>query len=459
MTGVYLPSPLPLLQVKMYTFDPALQSITAKKERVVWLIFMGIVFFLLYGAANQLAGVTSPHPSFYMEWEKKIPFIEAFIIPYMSSDLMFVVAFLLPYTRLELRVLVARVLFIVFFSSLIFVLFPLQFAFEKPEIESFHLLFGLLEADLPFNQLPSLHISFAIVLWVSMKKYLHHTFLKALTLFWFFLIALSTLFVYQHHFIDIPTGLLMGIIAVNVIKVDEDHFFVSQFMTPRSLKMGLYFLLGAVVFMVLALKSSGFLAAFFLWIFLSLFSVSLVYAFGLNTLLAGKDVKASFWQWMLFSPYFLGSYLSWYYYKRKLSLMAHVKENIYLGRYPSQDEYEILKAEGIKRCINLATEQQCHTSKMVQTRFSFLDQTIQSPEALHCAVLQIEKDKEEGVYVHCALGLSRSVLLIWAWMLYKQYSLEEIEVCIEEVRPAYVKSPYMGITLDIYKEYLEELSE
>ena len=89
----------------MYKFDSDLDAITAKKERYVWLIFMGIVFFMVYGSANQIAHLLSPHPSLFMKWEENIPFVEIFIIPYMSSDLMFVIAFLLPYTRLELRVL------------------------------------------------------------------------------------------------------------------------------------------------------------------------------------------------------------------------------------------------------------------------------------------------------------------------------------------------------------------
>jgi len=441
----------------MYKFDPDLNAITAKKERYVWLLFMGIVFFLLYGSSNQVAGLTQPHPSFYMAWESNIPFIEVFIIPYMSSDLMFVIAFLLAYTRLELRVLAARVLFIITASTLIFVLFPLQFAFSKPEIETFHFLFGALEADLPFNQLPSLHISFAVVLYMSMKDKIKNTFIRYFTLSWFLLICASTLFVYQHHFIDLPTGFIMGVLAVSIIKKDENSFFVSQFMTPRSLKMGLYFLLGAVVFILATFNSSGFVMWFFLWLFVSMFSVSVIYAFGLNSFLAGKDSKASFLQWLFFAPYFLGSYLSWRYYKRKISLMSHVKDNVYLGRYPTTAEYTFLKTQGIQKCINLATEQQCHSSSIQEKRFNFLDQTIQSPQDLHLAVLQIEKDKKDGVYVHCALGLSRSVLLISAWLMYKNSSLDEVKEVIKRVRPAYVQSAYMGITLEIYQNYLKSV--
>ena len=127
----------------MYKFDVALNAKTAMKERVVWMLYLGILFFLLYGSANHFALLTAPHTSLFFEWERSIPFVEAFIVPYMSSDLLFVMAFLLPYTRLELRVLALRVFSIVLVSVFLFFLFPLAFSFEKPNIESFHFLYGL----------------------------------------------------------------------------------------------------------------------------------------------------------------------------------------------------------------------------------------------------------------------------------------------------------------------------
>ena len=437
----------------MYAFNPALKAKSVTKERFVWMLFMGITFFLLYGAANQYAGLTAPHASFWMEWEKKIPFIPAFIVPYMSSDLMFVIAFFLPYTRLELRILAARVLFILLVSIGFFLLFPLQFSFEKPPIESFTFLFGLLEADLPFNQAPSLHIAFAIVLWASMRTYLKPIWLKTFVALWFWLIGLSTLFVYQHHFIDLPTGALLGVLAVYILKEDDDSILTTSFTTPRSLKMGLYYLASSVLFMVLAF-SVKLLSWLFLWFFVSLFSVSIIYAFGLNRLLAGVEAKAKFWQWLLFAPYFVGNYLSWQYYRRKLPLMNSVMPNVYLGRFPTANEYKELESRGIRHCINLATEQQVQQNSIPQTRLPFLDQTIQSPEALHEGVLLIDEYKEDGIYVHCTLGLSRSVLLISSWLLYKGHTLDEVQQCIRKIQPRYVKSPYMQINLEIYRDML-----
>ena len=443
----------------MYAFNHELTAKTVMKERLVWMLYIGIIFFLLYGVANYYAGLTAPHPSLNFDWEKNIPFIPEFIVPYMSSDVMFICAFLFPYTRLELRVLAARVLFIIVVAVILFTFFPFQFAFEKPASrESFSFLFGILQADLPFNQAPSLHISFAIVLWYSMRKYLTIWWAKILVATWIWLIVLSTLFVFQHHFIDLPTGAALGFFTLYFIHVEKDSILIRSFTTPRSLKMGLYYLIASALFLMLSVNVAHFSWLFF-WLFLSLFSVSVIYAFGLNTLLAGKEAKASWWQWILFAPYFIGNYLSWQYYKRKLPLMHVLKENVYIGRYPSAKEYSALEEQGISLALNLATEQQVQKNELPQIRLTFLDQTIQSPESLHQGVQYIEAHKDDGIYVHCTLGLSRSILLVSAWLLFHGYSLEEVQEEIAKVRPQYVKSAYMQITLEIYQKYLNSLAK
>ncbi|CAA6808728.1 MAG: Ser/Thr and Tyr protein phosphatase (dual specificity) [uncultured Sulfurovum sp.] len=435
----------------MYKFDVTLSAKTSMKERLVWMLYLGITFFLLYGSANQYAGLTAPHNVFVFEWEKNIPFIEAFIIPYMFSDLMFVFAFFLAYTRLELRVLALRIFFIVSFSVLMFLLFPLQFSFEKPEAETFTFLFTVLQADLPFNQAPSLHVSFSIVLWFSMASQIKSAFLKGLLAIWFTSIALSTLFVYQHHFIDLPTGALVGFLAVYFISEKKENSVLKAFMTPRSLKMALYYLVGAIVFVLLAFNIS----VFFVYIALSLFLVSVIYAFGLNGWLTSSSLTEYFLKYALFAPYILGNTLSWFYYKRKIPLMTEVKENVYFGRLYDAEEGKSLKEKNIKNIINLATEHFL-VKVAIEPRvynLPFLDQIIPSPELLHKAVLLIEEHKKEPIYIHCALGLSRSVLVVSAWLLYTGHDRDEVEEIIKRVRPNYVKSAYMGIALDIYTDY------
>lgn len=438
----------------MPTFDIALDAKSTIKERIVWTLYLGLLFFLLYGLANQLASLTAPHPSFVMEWEYSIPFIELFIIPYMSSDLIFVLAFLLPYSRLELRVLGVRVLFIILVSVMVFMFYPLAFTFEKPHAEYLGFLFKALEADLPFNQLPSLHVSFAIILWYSMAPKISSKIAKITLFVWFMLIIISTLLVYQHHFIDIPTGAMVGFLAIYLISPKRDSKLLLAFSTPRGIKMALYYLLGAIVLTLLALSTACWI---FGWMALSMLLVSISYAFGWEWMIVSKNSQANTLQKLFLLPYFIGNYLSLQYYSRKLTAYAKVEKGLYVGRYLKAKEYQELIDNGITHSLNLALEQQFHTPKLKQKRLAFLDQTIQDPHSLHQAVLYIQSHKDDGVYLHCALGLSRSILVVGAWLLHNGKSLDEVYKHIETIRPNYVRSKYMRVNLEIYREFINSL--
>jgi protein-tyrosine phosphatase len=440
----------------MYAFDAAADAQATLKERFVWMIFMGALFFILYGSANQYALLTAPHISLFMGWEMDLPFIPAFIVPYMSSDILFCMAFLLPYTRLELRVLAARVLFIILTSVILFVLIPIQYGFEKPEVSEFKFLFTLLKADLPYNQLPSLHISFAIVLWASMRTKISNIFLRSSLAVWLWLVALSTLLVYQHHFIDIPAGAVVGLVSLYLIPAGKLSYLTNRFTTPRHIKVGLYYLSGAVVLLLLAFWTE-YMTIFFVWLFVSLLILSIVYAFGLNDWLAGHKGQANWLQWIIFGPYFIGSYFSWHYYRRSLPLFSHVKGHVYLGRMPTASEYEQIKSSGISQAFNLATEQQLQKSMIHQQRFPFLDLTIQSPESLLQIAKKIDELDGENIFIHCALGLSRSVLAVAAWLLYKGHTLEEVESLIGDHRVNYLRSAYMQVALKLYQTHLDQL--
>ncbi|WP_072682742.1 phosphatase PAP2 family protein [Arcobacter sp. LA11] len=432
----------------MSKFDIALSSQSTLKERFVWLLYLGIVFFLLYGSVNQYALITQTQTSFFMEWEKSIPFIEGFIVPYMSSDILFVVAFLLSQTRISLKILALRSFMSIIISVSIFALFPLKFAFEKPLVDNF--LFDMLEMDLPYNQMPSLHVSLAVILWFSMKNNIKSKLIKIVLFIWLILVILSTLLVYQHHFIDIPTGFLVGIILVYLINEKRETYFTKSFTTPRNIKIALYYLVLSIIFMVLSFKLSSIIC---LYLFLSIFSLSAIYTFGLNDFLISKNPYINVLQKIFFLPYFIGSHLSWIYYKRKIPFISKFNENIYFGRQADTKEYEKLKELGIKKIINLCPELQFNKIDIPQKRYNFLDLTMQSPKNILEVIKEIENSHDK-IYIHCKLGMSRTILVISSYMLYKEKSFEDIEKFLKERRPLYVKSKYMKINLDIFKELL-----
>src|SRR6185437_1127526 len=185
------------------------------RRALLWLALLGPFFFASYGFANWMAGRHAQLPVMAFAWEARIPFVPWTIVPYWSIDLFYAISFFLCRRRLELDRHALRLLSAQVIAVACFLLWPLRFSFERPEIGGvFGWLFDvLLGFDKPFNQAPSLHIVLLIVLWVKFAQYLHGVWRLVLHV-WALLIGISVLTTFQHHFIDIPTGLLAGWLCV-----------------------------------------------------------------------------------------------------------------------------------------------------------------------------------------------------------------------------------------------------
>ena len=186
------------------------------KLKINYTIFMIVFFVIMYKGAEFYTYTVKNVPSYFMEWERNIPFLPIFMLPYMTSAPFFLVTIFFEKNEYSLKLLMKRAIFLTVVSTIIFVLFPMKFYFQKPEIENkiFKTLFyilGLLDSN--FNQCPSLHVSFAFLSNIVYYSEIKNKFLKYFLCFWGFLLAISVLFVYQHHFIDLVGGTLLFIIS------------------------------------------------------------------------------------------------------------------------------------------------------------------------------------------------------------------------------------------------------
>ena len=186
------------------------------KLKINYTIFMIIFFVIMYKGAEFYTYTVENVPSYFMEWERNIPFLPIFMLPYMTSAPFFLVTIFFEKNEYSLKLLMKRAIFLTVVSTIIFVLFPMKFYFPKPEIESqiFKTLFHILDLlDSSFNQCPSLHVSFAFLSNIVYYREIKNRFLKYFLCFWGFLLAISVLFVYQHHFIDLVGGTLLFIVC------------------------------------------------------------------------------------------------------------------------------------------------------------------------------------------------------------------------------------------------------
>ncbi|MCP3662291.1 MAG: hypothetical protein GY696_07310 [Gammaproteobacteria bacterium] len=415
------------------------------KEKLFWALGLGCLFLLVYGGTNTLSANLNGLPSLYLPWEEKIPFLSWMIIPYMSLDIFFIASFFWIKDRRELYGHAGRILIAIGISCALFILYPMQFGFVRPEASGLvGGLFNILSVDLPYNQCPSLHISLSLIYWPLVRRISNGWFRKSLGL-WFWLIALSTLTVYQHHFIDIIGGAVVGLLIMHTIPLNKGYKAVIN---RQAGYMGIRYLAASLTMFILAWLIQGY-GWILIYPFLSLALVASAYISGRADFLQKRHGQHCGIIWLLFSPYLLGTKLSWQFYKKRIEPWQHLKEGIYFGRKLTTVEVHALQDHRITAVLDL-TPEMAESSTWGNVKYQhipMLDFATPENNAIQAAVEFIKKHRN-GVYVHCTLGLSRSALVIIAYLLTEDQSLEKALSCVRKKRSGIVLGDYALEALD-----------
>ena len=189
----------------------------AARHRARRLVQVSMAFVALYGASNYLTGLRHDVGEGVFAWERTIPFVEISILPYLSIFALFAASFFVCRSREELERHCARLLLALLISVVCYAAFPLRFDFVRPEpTGATGAIFRWLWAvDLPFNRAPSLHIGVLVILWARFIDALPAR-SRPLLHVWMTAIAVSVLTTYQHHVIDVASGLLVGVVCLAV---------------------------------------------------------------------------------------------------------------------------------------------------------------------------------------------------------------------------------------------------
>lgn len=408
------------------------------KRALIWLCVLGPFFFLSYGFANWLAAQHADVGSIVFAWERSIPFLEWTIIPYWSIDVLYVCALFVCTSRVGVDTLGKRLLSAQVLAVLCFIAFPLSFSFERPETHGLTGgLFSLLESfDQPFNQAPSLHIALLVILWRLYIVYVPRRWHWALH-GWFALIGLSVLTTYQHHFIDVPTGALLGWFCVWLWPEDRPSPLYA-FRPTRDRchpRLAAAYTLGGLAFAGVACALGG----GFLWLFwpaVSLFLVATAYlAFGVDIFqksATGRMSQAA--QWLL-APYLLAAMVNSRLWTQAESEPVHIAGNVWIGRFPSSCD---LAKQGFDHVVDLTAELPAPPQKGNWHSVPSLDLTTPSPKKLRKTAKAIETLRQSGrVLVCCALGYSRSAGAVATWLLMTKRSqnLHEVITVLRKARP------------------------
>lgn len=415
---------------------------------VLWLVFLAPFFFLTYGFANQYASGLSDVPAIVFAWEQHIPLWTWTILPYWSIDLFYGLSLLLCFSKHELRQQVLRLISAQVIAVSCFLLFPLRFTFERPELSGFFAVWFdiLMGFDKPFNQAPSLHIILLVILWDFYRRHVTAKW-RWLVHVWSLLIGISVLTTWQHHFIDIPTGILVGALCLWLFPLEgfSPLRIGRQSFTYKHLKLAVFYLVVAVILTMIALL----LQAWALWLFypaVSFLLLALGYILRQPTVFQKQpDGRFTVASRMLFAPYILLAWINSRLWTRKhpedclileynhfehnnlehSNLLEYNRVEIYLGRIPTQQHAS--RYQGLFDCcaelphhkVEHQSYEAFYSLDLIPIQHQQFSEAVARLDHLlrHLAQQNKTQQQTQKVLIYCALGYSRSCSILIAWLI------------------------------------------
>lgn len=177
------------------------------------------IFFSIYGGASLLARLRGAREAFHFDWELRLPFVPSVAIVYLSVPLLLLLAPFILRTWRSFTPFFLTLTAETLVGGIFFLLLPMAQGY--PEREAYGLggaVFRLADRlNLDYNEFPSLHIAFAVT---AAIVYGRRCGWLGKTLFglWAITVAVSTLFMHEHHLIDLGAGALLGLVAVATVQ-------------------------------------------------------------------------------------------------------------------------------------------------------------------------------------------------------------------------------------------------
>lgn len=392
------------------------------KRAALWLALLAPFFYLTYGFANWLASQRAYVPNVMFAWERGIPFLPWTILPYWSINAFYAIALFVNDDRRGVNQLAGRYLTAQIVAVACFIAFPLQAIFSRPETDGLPgFLFDVLGGfDKPFNQAPSLHIALLVIIWDHFRHRLAGGW-RTIWHVWCFLIGASVLTTWQHHFMDIPTGALLGFFALWLFPRAGDLPFADFGWTrdAKARRLGLYYGLGALACLAGAWAGAyaSALSLMMLWPALTLAIVAAGYlGAGPKVFQKGPDGYVPIASAWLLWPYRVFAHLNAWARTRKLPAAVFVARQgaaeVWLGRFPSASE-----AAAYDAVVDLSAELARPRAAATPWRaVPMLDLVAPSADERRRAGEAMAASRGK-VLVCCALGFQRSAGTIADWLM------------------------------------------
>jgi membrane-associated phospholipid phosphatase len=176
------------------------------------------IFFSVYGGTSLLAGLRRIRPDFHFAWELRLPFLPWLSVVYLSVPLLLLLTPFILRTWRSFTPFFLALTAETLIAGVVYLSVPMVQAYP-PRVASgiggaiFHLADRL---NLQYNEFPSLHIAFAVTAAIVFGQRCG-VLGKILFTLWTLGVAVSTLFLHEHHTLDLASGAVLGLLGVAVV--------------------------------------------------------------------------------------------------------------------------------------------------------------------------------------------------------------------------------------------------
>ncbi len=200
-------------------------------------------------------------------------------------------------------------------------------------------------------------------------------------------------------------------------------------------KVALRYAIGgaAVTALAFVLQGWGWLL---LWLALSLEVQALAYVGAGAMVFQKKGGRLPWVVRILLAPYMICARITLHYYCRGLAPYAPVTSNVWIGRRLNDEQAREVVQKGVRAALDLtAGFPECEPLiGVIYRNIQLLPITVPTLDQLNDAVRFIQEESARGiVYVHGALGYSRSVGVVSAYLLAAGLA-KDVPAAIEKVR-------------------------
>jgi protein-tyrosine phosphatase len=232
---------------------------------------------------------------------------------------------------------------------------------------------------------------------------------------WSLLVVGSVLTTYQHHFVDIPTGLLLGLVCIWMWPADGSSRLLHWQLTgdPQRRRIaGGYAVAAAAMTLPAAVLGGGFL--WLMWPAVSLAAVSLAYlALDCQVFAKTADGRIDWPVRLLLAPYLAGAWLKMRLWRRREARPIEIADGVFLGRFPSARD-----CADVQSVVDLSCAFTRPAFRGRWISIPMLGRVAPDPESLHAAVDAIEKVRPHGTVLVCGgSGRVQSAAVLAVWLV------------------------------------------